>query len=57
MRIVTEAKISDLLLNEPGGLHVDSLAKQSGLDAGKLGRVLRLLVTKHCFQEGMFPRI
>lgn len=52
MRVVTEAKIADLLLDKPEGLHVDVLAIESGLDADKLGRILRLLATKHCFNEG-----
>lgn len=50
--MVTEAKIADLLLDKPDGLHVDELAKKSGLDAGKLGRILRVLATQHTFKEG-----
>ncbi|KAK1223496.1 hypothetical protein PQX77_013623 [Marasmius sp. AFHP31] len=49
--VVTEAKIADLLLDKPEGVHVDQLASWSGLDAGKLGRILRVLATKHCFRE------
>jgi hypothetical protein len=49
---VTDAKIADMLVGKPAGVHVDELSKQSGLDAGKLGRILRALATKHCFQEG-----
>ncbi|KAF8954811.1 S-adenosyl-L-methionine-dependent methyltransferase [Flammula alnicola] len=51
MQVVTSAKIADMLLGKPDGLPVDELAKRSGLDIGKLGRVLRLLATKHCFEE------
>ncbi|KAF8577159.1 S-adenosyl-L-methionine-dependent methyltransferase [Ramaria rubella] len=51
MLVVSNAKIADLLLNKPEGIHVDELAKKSSLDAGKLGRILRLLATKHCFSE------
>jgi hypothetical protein len=50
--VVSDNKIADLLLNKPEGVHVDVLAKESGLDPGKLGRILRLLVTRHCFKEG-----
>ena len=53
MLVVTDARIADLLLNKPEGVHVEVLAEQSGLDAGKLGRILRLLATKHCFKEGI----
>ncbi|KAF5310051.1 hypothetical protein D9619_010480 [Psilocybe cf. subviscida] len=48
---VTDAKIADMLVGKPAGVHVGELSKQSGLDAGKLGRILRALATKHCFQE------
>jgi hypothetical protein len=52
LNVVASARISDLLLNKPEGLHIDKLATLSGVDAGKLGRVLRLLATKHIYQEG-----
>lgn len=51
---VTDAKIADMLVGKPTGVHIDELSKQSGLDAAKIGRILRALATKHCFQEGMF---
>ncbi|KAF8586973.1 S-adenosyl-L-methionine-dependent methyltransferase [Ramaria rubella] len=38
MLVVSDAKIADLLLDKPEGVHVDELAKKSSLDAGKLGR-------------------
>jgi hypothetical protein len=41
-----------MLVDKPDGVHVDELARNSGLDAGKLGRILRMLVTRHCFSEG-----
>lgn len=53
MLVVTNAKIADKLLGKPEGLTVKELASQAGLDAGKLGRILRMLATKHCFEEGM----
>lgn len=52
MLVVTNAKIADMLIDKPEGLPVKELAAQSGLDTGKLGRVLRMLATKHCFKEG-----
>jgi len=51
MLVVTEARIADLLLNKPQGLPASELAARSGLDAGKLTRILRLLATRHCFKE------
>ncbi|RDB28143.1 3-O-methyltransferase 2 [Hypsizygus marmoreus] len=51
MLVVVNGKIADLLLDRPEGVHVDELAKQAKLDSGKLGRILRLLATKHCFTE------
>lgn len=52
MLVVTNAKIADLLIEKPEGLSVKDLAAASGLDSGKLCRILRLLATKHCFEEG-----
>ncbi|KAF9479524.1 S-adenosyl-L-methionine-dependent methyltransferase [Pholiota conissans] len=50
-QVVTQAKIADMLIGKPEGLPVEELAKRSGLDPNKLGRILRMLATKHCFQE------
>lgn len=52
MLVVTQAKIADFLLDKPEGVHIEELSKKSGLDAGKLGRILRMLAIKHCFKEG-----
>ncbi|KAJ7178588.1 S-adenosyl-L-methionine-dependent methyltransferase [Mycena crocata] len=49
--VASDAKIADHLLDKPEGVHVDELSKKTGVDADKLGRVLRLLVTKHVFAE------
>ncbi|KAJ7284873.1 S-adenosyl-L-methionine-dependent methyltransferase [Mycena rebaudengoi] len=51
MLVATDAKIADHLLNKPEGVHVDDLGQKTRIDAEKLGRVLRLLATKHCFTE------
>jgi hypothetical protein len=53
MLVATDSKIADHLLDKPEGLHVDELGRKTGIDPGKLGRVLRLLATKHCFTEGI----
>lgn len=49
--VVTEARIADLLLDKPEGVHVEELADAAKLDSGKLRRIMRLLATKHCFKE------
>jgi hypothetical protein len=51
--VVTDAKIPDLLVGRPEGVHVDQLAAESSFkDADKLGRVMRLLAARHVFREG-----
>ncbi|KAF8830942.1 hypothetical protein HHX47_DHR1000114 [Lentinula edodes] len=52
LSVVTEARIADLLLDQPAGLPASKLADIAGIHAGKLTRILRLLATKHCFKEG-----
>ncbi|EIM90607.1 S-adenosyl-L-methionine-dependent methyltransferase [Stereum hirsutum FP-91666 SS1] len=51
LQVVTEGRIADHLVDVPHGLSVEALASKSGLNAGKLGRILRMLATKHCFIE------
>ncbi|KAJ7637687.1 S-adenosyl-L-methionine-dependent methyltransferase [Mycena polygramma] len=51
MLVATDSKLADHLLDKPEGLHIDELGLKTGIDSGKLGRVLRLLATKHCFSE------
>ncbi|KAJ7651964.1 S-adenosyl-L-methionine-dependent methyltransferase [Mycena polygramma] len=51
MLVATDAKIADLLLDKPDGMHVDELSRETGIDGGKLSRVLRHLATRHCFAE------
>ncbi|KAJ6505928.1 S-adenosyl-L-methionine-dependent methyltransferase [Mycena vulgaris] len=51
MLVATDSRIADHLLDKPEGLHVDELGLKTGIDPGKLGRVLRLLATGHCFTE------
>ncbi|KJA18249.1 hypothetical protein HYPSUDRAFT_70031 [Hypholoma sublateritium FD-334 SS-4] len=50
-QVVINAKIADILVGKSDGLPIEELANLSGLDSGKLGRILRMLATKHCFQE------
>ena len=49
-----EFKIADILQESPSssGLHISDIGKTAGIEEGKLGRVLRLLASKHIFREG-----
>ncbi|KAA1473506.1 S-adenosyl-L-methionine-dependent methyltransferase [Dentipellis sp. KUC8613] len=51
LRVATEAKIADIVDGKPDGVHLDAIVAQTGLDKDKLGRVLRMLSTKHFFRE------
>ncbi|KAK7047294.1 hypothetical protein VNI00_006525 [Paramarasmius palmivorus] len=51
--VALNARIADLLVDKPEGASVIELAEASGFkDADKLGRVMRLLATRHVFREG-----
>ncbi|KAK0437394.1 O-methyltransferase-domain-containing protein [Armillaria borealis] len=51
MRVVIAFNIADHLLDRPEGLHVSKLGALSGAEPQKLGRILRLLASRHCFRE------
>jgi hypothetical protein len=51
MHVAIQERISDILLDNPNGLSVAELANKTGIDSGKLRRILRALATKHCFRE------
>ncbi|KAF5346423.1 hypothetical protein D9758_012775 [Tetrapyrgos nigripes] len=51
LRVATEAKISDLLLDKPEGVHVGELGAKSNRDPDKLSRILRALATNHVYTE------
>ncbi|PBK67979.1 S-adenosyl-L-methionine-dependent methyltransferase [Armillaria solidipes] len=51
MRVVVAFNIADHLLDRPEGLHVSKLGALSGAEPQKLGRILRLLASRHCFRE------
>ena len=58
LQVVVNAKVADHLVGKPDGLHIDELGKLTQIDPKKLGRLLRMLATKHCFQEGeLLPRL
>jgi len=51
LQLVTSVKIADHLDGNPSGLTLDELAKKSGVDKEKLGRILRYLATNQVFCE------
>ncbi|ESK85642.1 S-adenosyl-L-methionine-dependent methyltransferase [Moniliophthora roreri MCA 2997] len=52
LSLVVETKVADFLVDKPEGVNVEELAKNTGIkDAGKLGRIMRLLATRHVFRE------
>ena len=51
LRIVLNARIPDILAENPGGLSVQELGNRTSLDPSKLQRILRVLASKHCFRE------
>ncbi len=52
IRVVIDFKIAEYLLAKPEGLHVSELGTLSGAEPQKLGRIMRLLASRHCFREG-----
>lgn len=52
IRVATEHRVADVLLEHPDGLHVREISKLVGIESGKLTQILRLLATRHCFREG-----
>ncbi|KAJ2932577.1 hypothetical protein H1R20_g4534, partial [Candolleomyces eurysporus] len=51
LNVATTFKIADILEEQPEGMHIDDIGARSGIDAQKLGRILRLLATRHVFRE------
>ncbi|KAK0437395.1 S-adenosyl-L-methionine-dependent methyltransferase [Armillaria borealis] len=51
IRVVVNFNIADYLLDEPEGLHISELSALSGVEPRKLGRIMRLLASRHCFRE------
>lgn len=52
MHVAIRTRVPDVLSEYPDGLHVDELGPKVNVEKGKLGRILRLLATRHCFREG-----
>ncbi|KAJ3504647.1 hypothetical protein NLJ89_g7832 [Agrocybe chaxingu] len=43
--------IPDVLQEDAAGMHITDIAERTGLEERKIGRILRLLATKHVFRE------
>lgn len=58
MRVALDAKITDHLLVNPKGLHIDELGRLTDQDPGKMGRILRTLSDAQRFcQQSSFHEI
>lgn len=54
MNVAITFNIADILEEQPEGMHITQLGQRAGIDPGKLGRILRLLATRHIFREGQY---
>lgn len=52
LQVALSNKIPDILQERASGVHISELGRQTEIDQGKLGRIMRLLATKHVFREG-----
>ena len=55
LQVAIEGRIADLLAEKPDGIHIGELSSRTGIDVDKLGRILRLLASRHIFAESEFP--
>jgi hypothetical protein len=52
LNLVLNAKVADYLGDDETGMPVAELAKKTGIDEGKSGRIMRFLASTHIFTEG-----
>ena len=52
INVVLNFKIADILKEHPDGMDIAGIGEKSGADPEKIGRILRLLATRHIFREG-----
>ena len=45
-------KIPDVLQEKQDGMHITEIEKKTGINHRKIGRVLRMLASRHIFKEG-----
>jgi len=55
--LAVRENITDVLSNYPKGLHVNELSKIINIEPKKLVRVMRLLATRGCYNEGQFHHL
>jgi len=51
LNVAMTYKFSDILQENPAGMHISELGKKSGVEERKAGRILRFLASKHIFRE------
>ncbi|KAF9563370.1 S-adenosyl-L-methionine-dependent methyltransferase [Agrocybe pediades] len=51
LSIVLTHKIPDVIHTKPEGMHTSEIEAKSGINAHKIGRVLRMLTSRHIFKE------
>ncbi|KAF9544584.1 S-adenosyl-L-methionine-dependent methyltransferase [Agrocybe pediades] len=51
LNVAITFKIPDILQEKPSGMHISEIGKRTGIEERKVGRILRLLATKHVFRE------
>ncbi|KAK0205287.1 S-adenosyl-L-methionine-dependent methyltransferase [Desarmillaria ectypa] len=50
--VANDANVAEILRDVgPEGVHIDDIVKRNGMNAARLGRVLRLLASHHIFRE------
>jgi hypothetical protein len=52
IRVAIRENITDILMDYPKGTRVNELSKIVNIDGKKLARLLRLLATRGCYNEG-----
>ncbi|KAH9483231.1 3-O-methyltransferase 2 [Psilocybe cubensis] len=51
LNVALTFKIPDVLNKKPAGMHISEIGRETGIEEGKVGRILRLLASKHIFRE------
>ncbi|KAI0060967.1 S-adenosyl-L-methionine-dependent methyltransferase [Artomyces pyxidatus] len=50
-RVAIEAQVTDILREYPQGMHARDISQRTGIESGKLARILRALAVKHIYRE------
>lgn len=57
MRVAVRENITNVLLNYPKGIHVNDLSKIINIEPKKLARLMRVLATRGCYNEGQYSSV